>query len=103
MANESLVEGWTEPIDVTLLADGTAIDGTGYSVALVLRDRHGELVELHGTVAWLVPASGTARYSPAASDLNAAGSPFMARWKVTANGKDAYFPNGEADHWTVRL
>lgn len=99
---ESLVEGWTEPIDATLIADGTAFDGTGISVSLVLRDREGACVDVTSKVAWISAAAGTVRFSPDVDDLKASGSPYAARWKVTASSKDAYFPNGTADVWTVR-
>jgi hypothetical protein len=100
---EDLVEGWTEPIDATLKADGVAINGTGLTVTLVLRDRQGGPVDVTGKVDWLVAASGTVRYSPAGDDLKAAGSPYAARWRVTSAGKYVYFPNGEPDVWKVRL
>lgn len=99
---EHLVEGWTEPVDATLLADGAAINGTGLTVTLALYDRAGARVDVTGKVDWLVAASGTVRYSPAAGDLKAASSPYSARWKVTSSGKDAFFPNRDADIWTVR-
>lgn len=99
---ENLVEGWTEPIDQTLLADGVAIDGTGWTVELQLTDGNDKPVEYSGTSNWLVAADGTARFQPAAGDLLASRSPYRARWKVNALGKIAYFPNAEGDKWTVR-
>lgn len=99
---EDLVEGWTEPVDATLFADKVAIDGTGLTPGLLLRDRLGAEVDVTGKVAWISAAAGTIRYSPAVDDLKESGSPYSARWRVTASGKDAYFPNKEADVWTVR-
>lgn len=100
---EALVEGWTGPLDFTLLADGAAIDGTGMTVALALRDRNGGLVDVTGKVAWIDAATGTVRYSPAADDLKAHRSPYNARFRVTdGSGKDVFFPNTGADEWTVR-
>lgn len=99
---ESLVAGWTEPIDQLLKADGTAINGTGLSVTLILRDRSGAEVDTSGKVDWLVASSGTVRYLPALDDLRVEGSPYTARWRVTSSGKYLYFPNAAADTWTVR-
>lgn len=103
----NLVEGETKPVDVTLF-DGegtsrTATDGSGLSVTMDLRDRNGSVVPFAGKVDWLVAASGTVRYSPAAEDLKAERSPYHVRFKVTdGSGKVAPYPNGEADVWTVR-
>lgn len=102
-----LVEGETKPVDVTCY-DGegttrTAANLTGLTITLQLRDRTGALVATAGEAAALVAADGTVRYSPAATDLKAANSPYAARIKVTdGNNDDAYYPNGEADVWIVR-
>jgi hypothetical protein len=103
----ALVEGETIPVDVTLYdgegAAQVAVNGTGLTISLILRDRAGGLVPFAGKVAWLVAASGTVRYSPAITDLKAAQSPYQARFKVTdGNSDDAYYPNAEADVWEVR-
>lgn len=102
-----LVEGETKPIDVTLYdgegASRGAIDGTGLTVTLQLRDRQGGVVITTGLVSWLGQSVGTVRYEPAIGDFTAARSPYEARFKVTdANGDDAYYPNGEPDIWKVR-
>lgn len=102
-----LVEAETKPVDVTLY-DGegstrAAIDGTGLTVTMVLRDRTGAVVPVSGKVDWLVQASGTVRYSPTTDDLKAERSPYAARFKVTdSSSKDAFYPNGKADEWVVR-
>lgn len=107
MTRRSFVDGETKPVDVTLY-DGegtsrTAVNGAGLTIALVLRDRTGALVPTAGAVDWLVAASGTVRFNPAVTDLRAANGPYEARWKVTdSNSDDAYYPNGEAEIWTVR-
>lgn len=103
----NLVEGETKPVDVTLYdgegATRTAVNGTGLTVTLQLRDRAGAVVNVTGTVAWLVAASGTVRYSPNAEDLKAERSPYEARFLVTDGNNDvAPYPNGEADKWIVR-
>lgn len=103
----NLVEGETAPVDVTLY-DGegacrTAVVGTGLTVTMILRDRVGAIIQVSGNVDWLNALVGTVRYSPAAEDLKAERSPYKARFKVTdSNNDDAFYPNGEADVWTVR-
>jgi hypothetical protein len=99
---EDLIEGWTEPIDQALLADGEAPGGTSKTLALELYDRQGGKVDTTGKVAWIDETAGTVRFSPSATDLKVTGSPYKARWKVTSVGKDSYFPNRDADVWTVR-
>ena len=90
-------------IDHALLANGAAINGTGKTVALELYDAQNGKVDVTGKVAWLDQAGGTTRYSPATGDLLASLSPYKARWKVTDGaGKVVFFPNREADVWTVR-
>lgn len=107
MTRRSFVEGETKPVDVTLYdgegAGRVAINGTGLTVVLVLRDRVGALVPTAGTVDWLVAASGSVRYNPAVTDLRTSSSPYHARFKVTdGSADDAYYPNGEAEEWKVR-
>jgi hypothetical protein len=99
---EQLVEGWTEPIDQRLLAENAPFDGTGMTVGLQLLDKDGTPVDTEGKVTWLVVEEGVARYLPDAGDLLALQSPYTARWRVTAAGRDAFFPNGYADQWIVR-
>ena len=95
-----IVEGWTGELGpFTLKADGTAVDLTGLTVALILRDRSGTAVttagdtRVHGT-----PTSGQVYYRPDAADMTAALSPYSAHWQVTdGSGYVVYFPNAAAD------
>lgn len=103
MAEEQLVEGWTDPITQQLLNDGAAVNITGCTVALLLYDRSGVAISLGGSTSVVTATTGTVKFSPGASDLKAARSPIKARWKVTdGTGKISYFPNAGADTWTVR-
>jgi hypothetical protein len=108
MTTRHIVEGETQPILATLY-DGsgssrTAIDGTGLTLGLVVRDRTGAPVSMTGKVSWDTEASGIAQFDPAASDLKAANSPYAARWSVTdGTGDVAYYPNAEAEVWKVRV
>jgi hypothetical protein len=101
------VEGETSPLTVTLYdgegSSAVAIDGTGLTVTLALRDRSGGVVPTSGAVAWDVEEDGTVTYEPAASDLRTVNSPYEARWIVTdGNGDWKAYPNGEAERWLVR-
>ena len=99
---ENLVAGWTEPVKQQLLADGTAVNGTGVTLDLDLRDRSGGKVSTAGKVTWSSAATGIAQYTPAAGDLKAEGSPYTARWVLTASSEVAYYPNSkDGDVWTV--
>lgn len=103
----NIVEAETKPLDVTLYdgegATRTAVNGTGLTVTLVLRDRSGAIVQTAGDVSWLVAAAGTVRFQPALTDFKAARSPYQARFIVTdSGGNTASYPNGRADEWTVR-
>lgn len=100
---EDLVEGWTGRLTFTLLADGSAFNGTGMTVTLQLRDRDQGVVITTGDVNWVSAAAGTVYFDPAAEDLKSERSPYQARFKVTdASSKDVFFPNADADTWKVR-
>jgi hypothetical protein len=89
-------------IDAILLADGTAINGTGLTIALVLKDRGGNCIDKSGKVSWLDAAAGKVRYRPVLTDLLAKASPHSARWVVSLLGQDSYYPNKAPEQWIVR-
>lgn len=93
--------GVETPFDATAGGGSIAV----FTVTLVLTSvATGTAVDTVGDVAWLVPVNGTVRYTPDSGDLTAAGSPYNARWKVVdAGGLAAFFPDGIADRWVVRL
>jgi hypothetical protein len=96
--------GWTAPLDFRLSAGTpfipTPFDPTGMTVALILRDANGTQLP---NIAISLNADGSVRYSPAASDLDGAKSPYSAHWKVTdAAGEVAFFPSGAPTAWVVR-
>lgn len=94
--------GAETPFDATGIGSGsTAV----FTVTLILTSvATGTAVDTVGDVAWLNPLAGTVRYTPDSGDLTAAGSPYNARWKVVdANSLAAFFPDGIADRWVVRL
>src|SRR5690348_2765408 len=103
---KQIVEGETRPIVDTLYeGEGSArvaIDGSGLTVTLILRDRAGNTVQVAGNVDWRDASLGTVYYTPADNDLKSAGSPYAARWMVSDASGHAFYPNGEADKWVVR-
>lgn len=97
-----IIEGWTGPIDFALKADGAAIDLNGITVTLTLTGADGVAVDTTGDVAVLVAAEGTVRYTPDVADLDAAKSPYRARFKlVDGVGAIVYCPSGARDVWRV--
>lgn len=118
MRTNNFAQATTAPQDFQLLTvdaagDETPFDATGigsgntavFTVTLILTSVPlGTTVDTVGDVAWLTPLTGMVRYTPDSGDLTAAGSPYNARWKVVdANSLAAYFPDGIADRWVVRL
>lgn len=89
--------GWTGDVLMQLLADGVAVNLTGTTVALVLRDRDGTLVDTSGDLTVTDPATGKVTWNPDAADLAVAKTPHRLRFKVTdAGSKIVYFPSGPA-------
>lgn len=118
MRTDQFVQATTAPQDFQLMTVDSAgvetpFDATGigsgsvavFTVTLVLTSvATGGAVDTVGDVAWLTPLTGIVRYSPDSADLTAAGSPYNARWKVVdGNSLAAFFPDGIADRWVVRL
>ena len=99
-----ITEGWTAPIDYQLLDDGVAVDHTGFTVALILKDAFGGAPSTTSTgeVAYLTSTDAKVRYQPSSGDLRASRSPYTARFKVTDGaGKIAFYPQGAAERWDV--
>lgn len=100
---DNIVEGQTEAIVHTLLADGVAVNGTGITLGLVLMDKVGGVVDTSGSkVSWLDASTGKAQFLPAVGDLTAIRSPYNARWTLTAAGKTGFYPNRQVDTWIVQ-
>lgn len=93
--------GTETPFDATAGAGGAAV----FTVTLVLTSvTTGATIDTTGDVAWLSPVNGTVRYSPDSGDLTAATSPLNARFRVVdASSLAAFFPDGIADRWVIRL
>lgn len=97
-----IVEGWTGAIDFRLLADGTAQNLTGMTVAAVAYDRSRNTVTLTGDCTVQSSTGGLVRLTPDSGDFLESGSPYDLRFKVTDGGLDVFFPNEEPISVTVR-
>lgn len=99
MANVDITEGWTGSLDFILTADGTPVDLTGATLALVLTTG-ATVVDTTGDVTVVTPAAGAVRYTPDPADL--VPGQYRAHWKVTESGGGVvYYPNGRGDTWVV--
>lgn len=101
---ENWVEGETDTRTFPLLDDGAATNGVSWTVALILKDRIGGVVDTSATVSWATQSAGTVNFSPNSGDLKADRSPYTARFQLTNTntGKTKFYPNGDADIWRVR-
>ncbi len=79
-----------------------AVDLSGLTVELVLKDKTGTAVTTTGDVAIVTAASGTVKYTPDSTDLASASSPYTARFKVTyGDGSIRFYPQGAPMTWRV--
>ena len=97
-----IVEGWSGNIDFRLLADGSATNLTGMTVAAVGYDRLKAAVTLTGNVAVLSATGGTVRFTPDTGDFLEESGPYELRFKVTDGGLHVFFPSEEPISVTVR-
>ena len=97
-----IVEGWDEPFDEQLLADGVARNITGATVAFLVYGRNEVLATHTGTASITTAATGLVRYAPVAGEFTAANSPYGYRWRVTLGGKVSYHPNKGTARLIVR-
>lgn len=97
-----IVQGTTASIDFQLTDNGAAVNLTGGTVVLILKDAYGVAVDTSGDdVSVLDADEGMLRVRLDTLDLDVSKSPYYARWKVTLAGADAFYPQGAADVWTV--
>lgn len=95
-----LVQGWTEAVSFTLMADGAVIDLTGRTVTIHARDKSGVDPSFLGAVAVTSASSGRISFTPDSTDLLESESPYTVRFKVMSDG---YFvPNGDPVVFVVR-
>lgn len=99
-----VVEGWTGRLLFTLLSDGAAFVGTGFTLSnLYITDARGRAIDTAADFGWVTAALGTVYYDPDAADFVASAGPYTVRFEVTdGNGKVVFFPNGQADTILVR-
>jgi hypothetical protein len=104
ISTTTITEGWTAKLPFTLTADGTALNGTGFTLsACVVTGNDDTEVSTVGKFNWTSAASGTVYYKPGASDLLASKSPYRIKFEVTDGAGDiVYFPNGDANEIVVK-
>jgi hypothetical protein len=100
-----VVEGATEPLDFGLTVRlygataNTAIDVTGLTVQIVLKDGRNVLVkDTSSGISFTNSTAGLIRYSPSSNDFVAVKTPYRIRFRVTdGGGKTLYHPNTDED------
>mgnify|MGYP001324403865 CR=1 FL=1 len=94
----TITEGWTQELGpFTLEIDDVAVDLTGWTVALILREKNGTQVASPDTRVDNDPTTGDVYWTPDGTEA-AAESPYSLHWQVTdGDGKVVYFPNTMAD------
>lgn len=99
-----IVEGWTGRLTFTLMTDGVAFVGTGFTITnLYITDARGRAIDTTGDFGWVSAAAGTVYYDPDAADFVAGNGPYTVRYEVTDGAsKVVFFPNGQADQILVR-
>lgn len=99
-----VVEGWTGALPFTLKADDVAIDLTGMTLSIVLKDAKGTVIKDSDVgVTVIESTAGTLEYEPSSSEFVAARSPYKVRFRVVDTGsKVVYHPNGDEDLITVK-
>lgn len=98
-----LVEGWTSPIDITLLTRGEKPPNTmaGMTVEILLEDREGNALETTGDLSIQDTDNWIVRFTPDEADLIPGN--YYGRIKVTDEfGGNSYFPSGDPDIWVVK-
>ena len=95
-------QGWSGSLPFTLYADNVAVDLSGLTVTGIVHTRRGTVVSTTGKVTVTGSTSGVVTWTPAATDLTAANSPYTVRFKVVdLTSATVYFANGEADKLVV--
>lgn len=91
-----VVEGWTQALPFTLKADDVAVDLSGLTVGVYLKDNTGALVASGSSEVTVTDATaGQITWKPAStSTLRAARTPYKIRFQVTDVSTDhVWFPN----------
>lgn len=94
-----VTEGWTDELGpFTLKIDGVAINLSGLTVTIVLRNTAGALVVVGGTIRVGLPTSlGQVYYTPVAADfVSGDDNEYHVHFQATnISGAKVFFPNGE--------
>lgn len=98
-----IVEGWSGPLDFSLLNDGVAQNLTGITITGQATNRLAQLVDLSSDVTVLSATDGQVRLTPDTGDFPAEQSPYELRFKaVDGTNAIVFFPSGEAITLIVR-
>ncbi len=98
-----LVVGWTGPLDFICQGDGVAVDLTGCSAQLIIKNESGATHPFTGTISIVDAAAGKVRILPAAADLSPAGITLLVRVKITDSlARITFFPSGDPDKWEIK-
>ena len=98
-----IVEGWSAPLDFTLLNDGVAQNLTSMTLTGVAYNRVGVAVDLSSDVTVLSATAGTVRLTPDTGDFVQSGSPYDLRFKIVdSSTQSAFFPSDESIALIVR-
>lgn len=100
-----VVEGWTGALPFRLDADGEAVDLTGMTISIVLKDADGTVINDTTNGVTVTSATGGAvSYAPSSSEFVARKTPYKLRFRVVdAFLKVVYFPNEDEDLITVHV
>lgn len=99
-----ITEGETARLTLPLLEDGTALNGTGFTVSdLLITGNDGTVVDTTGDFGWVTASAGTVYYDPDAVDFVTSKSPYRVRVKLLdGSSKVRYYPNGAPAEIVVR-
>jgi hypothetical protein len=99
-----VIEGETARLVLPLTEDGTALDGTGFTVSdLYVTGNDGTQVTTTGDFGWVTQSAGTVYYDPDADDFVASKSPYRVRVKlIDGSSKVRMYPNKAAAEIRVR-
>lgn len=94
-----IVEGWTGALPFTLNADDVAVNLTGLTVQIILKDSFGTtILDSSSGVTVTGSTAGQVEYAPTSTDFLASGTPYKIRFRVIdALAKRVYFPNADED------
>lgn len=90
------------PITATLKANGVAVDLTGSSVAITLRDRATQAVKVNAAGCTITsPTTGQVSYQPLAADVDTPGSYDVEFRQTRGDGSTIHYPSDGYEPLTI--